>query len=177
MVLSKGAGKRSYHKEKGPAVGFLNLLQWLKFFKENPVSDEKAEIKLLTLEEANAALPKVVIVLKSLRELRDKVLRIQAQIEIEEMTGTDSEGRLSQSAQSAVTLLMDEFQAQTHHFEELLEDLFQMGAHLKDLNTGLIDFYSLRNKEVVFLCWKEGEPDIRHWHSLEGGFQSRQPLD
>ncbi len=118
--------------------------------------DEKADIKLLTLEEANAVLPKVRTVLKSLRELRDKVLRIQAQIEIEEMTGSDSEGRLSHAAQSAVTLLMDEFQAQTHHFEELLEDLFQMGAHLKDLSTGLIDFYSLRGKEVIFLCWKEG---------------------
>ena len=141
------------------------------------MSDEKAEIKMMTLEEANAALPQVRKVLKSLREIRDKVLRVQAQIEIEEMTGTDTEGRLSPNAQKAVTLQMEEFQVQTHRFEELLESLFQLGAHLKDLNQGLIDFYSLRGQEIVFLCWKEGESEITHWHSLEGGFQSRQPLD
>lgn len=141
------------------------------------MSDEKAEIKMMTLEEANAALPQVRKVLKSLREIRDKVLRIQAQIEIEEMTGTDTKGRLSPSAQKAVTLQMEEFQVQTHRFEELLESLFQLGAHLKDLNQGLIDFYSLRGQEIVFLCWKEGESEITYWHSLEGGFQSRQPLD
>jgi hypothetical protein len=141
------------------------------------VPEEQAEIKVLTLEEANASLPQVKVILKSLRELRDKVLRIQAQIEIEEMTGANSEGLLSLSAQKAVALQMSEFQAQTQHFEALLKELFDLGAHLKDLNIGLIDFFSLRNKEMVLLCWKEGEPEIQHWHTLEGGFQNRQRLD
>lgn len=141
------------------------------------MSDEKAEIKMLTLEEANAALPQIKAILKSLRNLRDRVLRIQAQIEIEEMTGTGSDGRLSPNAQNAITLQMDEFQVHTHQFENLLEELFEMGAHLKDLSTGLIDFYSLRGREVVFLCWKESEPKVEHWHTIDGGFQSRQPLD
>jgi len=141
------------------------------------VSDEKAEIKMLTLEEANAALPKVTLILKSLRELRDRVLRIQAQIEIEEMTGLGSDGCLTLKTQNAITLQMDEFQIQTAQFESLLEGLFQLGAHLKDLNRGLVDFYSLRDKEVVFLCWIEGESEIQHWHTIEGGFQNRRSLD
>jgi len=141
------------------------------------VSDEKAEIKMLTLAEANAALPKVTSILKSLRKLRDRVLRVQAQIEIEEMTGLGSDGRLTPKTQNAITLQMDEFQIQTAQFENLLEDLFLLGAHLKDLNRGLIDFYSLRNQEVVFLCWIEGEAEIQYWHTIEGGFQNRRSLD
>ncbi len=141
------------------------------------LSEEKAEIKMLTLEEANALLPQVRSILKSLRDLRDRVLRIQAQIEIEEMTGLGSDGRLTPAAQNAVTAQMDEFQVHTNQFENLLEELFQLGAHLKDLNRGLIDFYSLRDEEVVFLCWIEGESEIQHWHTIEGGFQSRQSLD
>jgi hypothetical protein len=141
------------------------------------VSEEKAEIKMLTLEEANALLPQVRTILKSLRDLRDRVLRIQAQIEIEEMTGLGSDSRLTPAAQNAVTVQMDEFQIHTNQFENLLEELYQLGAHLKDLNRGLIDFYSLRNEEVVFLCWIEGESEIQHWHTIEGGFQSRQSLD
>jgi hypothetical protein len=141
------------------------------------VSDEKAEIKMLTVEEANATLPKIRVILKSLRELRDRVLRIQAQIEIEEMTGLGGDTRLTPKAQNAITLQMDEFQSHTVQFENLLEDLFQLGAHLKDLNRGLIDFYSLRDQEVIFLCWIEGESEIQHWHTIEGGFQNRRSLD
>jgi hypothetical protein len=138
--------------------------------------NEKAKIKMLTLEEANALLPKVRLTLKSLREQRSVVLRTQAQIEIEEMTGTNSKEQLSPAAQAAITKLMEAFHYQTRQFEDKLEDLFQLGAHLKDLDTGLVDFYSRRGQEVVFLCWKEGEAEIRHWHSLQGGFQSRKPL-
>ncbi len=138
--------------------------------------NEKAKIKMLTPEEANALLPRVRLTLKSLREQRSVVLRTQAQIEIEEMTGTDPNQQLSPAAQAAITKLMEAFHYQTRQFEDKLEDLFQLGAHLKDLDTGLVDFYSRRGQEVVFLCWKEGEAEIRHWHSLQGGYQNRKPL-
>src|SRR5258708_17141599 len=131
--------------------------------------NEKAKIKMLTPEEANALLPRVRLTLKSLREQRSVVLRTQAQIEIEEMTGTDPNQQLSPAAQAAITKLMEAFHYQTRQFEDKLEDLFQLGAHLKDLDTGLVDFYSRRGQEVVFLCWNAGEPEIRHWHSLQGG--------
>ena len=140
------------------------------------MSKEKAKIKMLTLEEANALLPHVRLSLRSLREQRGVVLRIQAQIEIEEMTGTDSEGQLSTAAQAAITKQMETFHFQTKLFEEKLEDLYQLGAHLKDLDSGLVDFYSRRGQDVVFLCWKEGEAEIRHWHSLQSGFQNRKPI-
>jgi len=140
------------------------------------MSNEKAKIKMLTLQEANALLPKVRLSLKSLREQRGIVLRTQAQIEIEEMTGTDSNGQLTLSAQAAIAKQMDSFHLQTKQFEEKLEDLYQLGAHLKDLDAGLVDFYSRRGQEIVFLCWKEGEAEIRHWHTLQSGFQNRKPL-
>ena len=140
------------------------------------MSKEKAKIKMLTVAEANALLPHVRLSLRSLREQRSVVLRVQAQIEIEEMTGTDSKGHLSPTAQAAITKLMETFHFQTRLFEEKLEDLYQLGAHLKDLDTGLVDFYSRRGQEIVFLCWKEGEAEIRNWHGLQGGFSTRKPI-
>ena len=140
------------------------------------MSGEEAGIKWLTLEEANALLPQVHLSLKTLREDRSRILKTQAQIEIEEMTGADSNGNLSIAAQQAVTSLMDTFHAQTQTFEQDLEKLFHLGAQLKDLDGGLVDFYSRRGRETVFLCWKEGEAEILHWHTLQGGFQNRQPL-
>jgi hypothetical protein len=51
-----------------------------------------------------------------------------------------------------------------------------LGVQVKDLETGLLDFPSLRDGEEVLLCWQLGEDEIRYWHTLEGGFAGRQPL-
>jgi hypothetical protein len=145
-------------------------------FQEWAVPNEEAKIKMLTVEEANALLSQVHLILRSLREVRGLVLRTQAQIEIEEMTGTDSSGQITSAGQATITKLMETFHYQTRQFEEKLESLLQMGAHLKDLDLGVVDFYSRRGGEIVFLCWKEGEAEIRHWHTLQGNFKNRQSL-
>ena len=140
------------------------------------MAPEGAKIKMVTVEEANSLLPQVRLTLRALREKRSVVLRTQAQIEIEEMTGSDANGKLSGAAQAAISKLMEAFHYQTRQFEEKLDELFQTGAHLKDLDLGLVDFYHRRGNEVVLLCWKEGEDEIGHWHGLQGGYSTRQPL-
>lgn len=52
----------------------------------------------------------------------------------------------------------------------------QRGIQVKDIDSGLIDFYAMRGNEIVFLCWKEGEREVRAWHTLEGGFAARKPV-
>jgi hypothetical protein len=143
---------------------------------EGTMPHEEAKIKMLTVSEANALLPQIHLILRSLREQRTTILRTQAQVEIEEMTGINSKGEIMPASQMAIAKLMEAFHYQTRNFEEKLEELHQMGAHLKDLDKGIVDFYSQRGKEIVFLCWKEGEPEIRHWHKLQGKYQNRQPL-
>lgn len=140
------------------------------------MSNDETKIKMVTVEEANALLPQIRLSLKSLRNLRSVILRTQAQIEIEEMTCSSPKGDLSPRGQAAVTRYMEILQHQTGQFEEKLREMVQLGAYLKDLDTGLVDFYSRRSGEVVFLCWREGEAEIKHWHSLQGGFQNRKPL-
>lgn len=52
----------------------------------------------------------------------------------------------------------------------------ERGVLVKDLRQGLLDFYALSGDRLIFLCWRLGEPVVAHWHTLEGGFASRQPL-
>ena len=54
--------------------------------------------------------------------------------------------------------------------------LMQMGAIVKDLNSGLVDFYSKAGSREIFLCWKFGEPQLEYWHELETGFNGRKPI-
>jgi hypothetical protein len=42
---------------------------------------------------------------------------------------------------------------------------------------GQVDFASMHGERPVFLCWRKGEHEVRHWHELESGFDSRVPLD
>jgi hypothetical protein len=58
-----------------------------------------------------------------------------------------------------------------------IERLNDLGCLVKDLESGLVDFYALREGEVVFLCWQFGEPAVTHWHSLDGGFAGREPIE
>ena len=50
------------------------------------------------------------------------------------------------------------------------------GIVLRDLDSGLIDFPSVRDGREIYLCWIDGEDDIEFWHDLDAGFAGRQPL-
>jgi len=58
-----------------------------------------------------------------------------------------------------------------------LAQIDELGIEVKDLETGLVDFYSLRDDQIVFLCWAVDEPTVAYWHDLTAGYRGRQPLD
>jgi hypothetical protein len=54
--------------------------------------------------------------------------------------------------------------------------IHEVGALVKDLDEGLVDFPARRRGEEVLLCWRVGEEDVAYWHGLEEGFGGRKPL-
>ena len=121
-----------------------------------PESDPKS----LTLAQANAALPKVLQLVERLQELQRAMLDHEQQRE--ELTSTLARG--NGHSQNAL--------------EATFNQLSKCGAMLKDLESGLVDFYGERAGELIFLCWRLGEEmRVQYWHTLEGGFAGRQPID
>ena len=58
-----------------------------------------------------------------------------------------------------------------------VERIQRLGIVVRDIQSGLIDFPSMREDRVVHLCWKRGEPlEIRWWHEVDVGFAARQPI-
>jgi hypothetical protein len=51
-----------------------------------------------------------------------------------------------------------------------------LGAIVKDLDEGLVDFPASHEGQEVLLCWKLGEDEVAFWHGLEEGFAGRKPL-
>jgi hypothetical protein len=73
---------------------------------------------------------------------------------------------------------LEPFPERYHDLLEILESINREGIEVKDLEKGLIDFPAIRsNGDEVYLCWLIEEKDIRYWHSLEGGFKARRPVE
>jgi len=64
-----------------------------------------------------------------------------------------------------------------YEFYLLLEEILNFGAIVKDLNFGLVDFYSMHNGKEIFLCWKLGENNIKYWHEANSVFDERKPIN
>ena len=131
--------------------------------------DSQANPKIFTLEEANAVLPQAREALAGLRRQVTAVLAQEAAVDALEMiAGADAKTRLA----NEVALL----EARKTAAQQSFEAFERLGCHLKDLDAGLIDFYSWMDGEVVLLCWHEGEDGIRYWHTVEDGYAGRQPI-
>ncbi len=132
-------------------------------------------MKTFTLDEAQSLLPVLESLLK--RALEGK----QAAEEIEEKLAELSR-RIYLSGGMRVDLTQvarqrGEMEAHLQRVRETIAEIDSIGVQVKDMETGLLDFPFKLDEEVVLLCWKMGETTIEHWHTVDSGFQGRQPVD
>ena len=109
--------------------------------------------RLFTAAEAQRTLPLVRTIVRD-------ILALGAQAR-EVLSG--------RAAEPSVDELHDQLQ-------DLLAELSGMGCYYKDWNFqfGLVDFPALIDDEVVFLCWRSDEPELRYYHRIEDGYAGAQ---
>jgi hypothetical protein len=111
--------------------------------------------------------------LEDLRPLVAEVISARARlVELQPALAPVLEKLLGNGGSRLTAELLDTFE----RLRSAVRSIEAMGVLIKDLETGLIDFPSDRDGDVVFLCWRYGEPDVAHWHSIDAGFAGRQPL-
>ena len=122
--------------------------------------------RYFTLEEANEALVELRPLVGQMLEIRQELLDLQPELEpiLQKVLGNGG-GKVATQAVSYFERL-----------EELIGQIQQVGVELKDINSGLLDFSSLRDGRDVYLCWRYGENEILFWHEIDAGFAGRQPL-
>ena len=57
-----------------------------------------------------------------------------------------------------------------------VQQIQDLGAVVKDVDSGLVDFPAVHRGRDVLLCWRLGEDEVGYWHDLESGFAGRQEL-
>jgi hypothetical protein len=126
-----------------------------------------------TLEEARTVLPRVIPLLEQLRDAFVKLRALQSSFQAQSR-GASGDGSLVADPWAAGG--EDRMEVLNRGLRSAAGELDSLGIEVKDPERGLIDFYSERDGEVVYLCYLLGEPDIAFWHRLAGGFAGRQPL-
>lgn len=61
--------------------------------------------------------------------------------------------------------------------QSLVDHLASLGIVLRDLDSGLVDFPTVRGGEPAWLCWRLDDPDIGFWHSTREGYASRRAIE
>jgi hypothetical protein len=121
---------------------------------------------LFTPEEANALLEEIRPIVAEMLAAREQVLSLRPSLEgmLEKMIGNGGSRQAGELLEA---------------FERLRQAVLQIqakGVLVKDIQSGLLDFPSLREGKTVFLCWQYDEPVVAFWHELDTGFAGRKPI-
>ena len=128
-------------------------------------------MRLFTLEEANALIPKMEMIMAELQRC-GVALR-----ETLESVARASDRPLSEVDLSQLIAENPALAECTAEIERLVGEIEKCGAQFKGMDLGLVDFPAEIDGEVKLLCWQYGEKEIAYWHGLDTGFASRQPLE
>ena len=132
-------------------------------------------LKTFTLEEAQSLLPVVESLLK--RAIDGKQSAEEVESELPELARRIYLSGGMKVDVGRVARLRAEMENHLQRARESIAEIDAIGVQVKDFDAGLIDFPCRVDDQVVLLCWRMGEPTIEHWHTMEDGFQGRQPLD
>jgi hypothetical protein len=135
------------------------------------------EPRLYSVEEANRYVPKLAAIVIELRRLRDSVTKDKDLHDVEEIASHGTTGAAAQAARDTMDQLQKNIRRVERLFEKELKFFEETGCELKGIDPGLVDFYSDRDGELVYLCWMENETSIRFWHPLGGGYEGRHPIE
>jgi len=129
--------------------------------------------RTFTPEEANEALVELRPIVERMVQHRRSLTAAQVQ-QAELVTRIAGNG--GDMVPSDLHEAADTIQREAAAISECAERINAVGAEVKSLEEGLLDFPARRGDEVVLLCWKLGEDEIRYWHRVDEGFGGRKPL-
>lgn len=129
--------------------------------------------RLFTLDEANEALASVRPIVEEMVAHRR---RLAGADERRAVLAQRISGNGGDLAPSDVRQVEEAAQAAAAGVARCIHELHELGALVKDLDMGLVDFPARRGDEEVLLCWRLGEDEIRYWHGVDEGFAGRKEL-
>ena len=120
-----------------------------------------------SISDANKILPSVIKKFNYSKMLKNEIIKMEKQMSLDLTSKTSMEDYI---------ILKQKLNRKVTEFYQSIEDLESLGVVLKGLEQGLLDFPAKRFDEEIWLCWKEGETEIKFWHEKDSGFMGRKPI-
>ena len=122
--------------------------------------------KFFTVDEAQRALALVRRIVADIVAEYPHLLELQEMLEGIQQLGPVTEiHRLQRQIATSVSKLQD-----------YAAELDEIGVEIRDFTRGVVDFSAIQDGREVKLCWRFGEPQIRHWHEVGAGASDRKPI-
>ena len=137
-------------------------------------SSRERSVRLFTLQEANALLPRVRGIVARLQEIFGLFRHYAGEQDYPTALERSNGHPLPETP--AAMPSRQEVRALRTEADALVDEIVGLGIALKDVDQGLVDFPAVHDGRIVYLCWKQGEEEIGFWHELDTGFAGRQPL-
>ena len=131
------------------------------------------EERYFTVDEANEALVEVRPLTEELVAHRRALVDLQERQSALTTRIAGNGGNVEPSELQDVQERLDE---EVAGIARCVARIHELGALVKDLDDGLVDFPAQREGEEVLLCWRLGEDEIGFWHTLDEGYSGRKPL-
>jgi hypothetical protein len=132
-------------------------------------------MKTFSLDEAQTLVPVLESLMKSAMESKKSAETIAEELQQLNQRIFLNGGTMVRIAQTARRRAQQDKAVQS--VKDTLAEIDAIGVQVKDLDSGLLDFPCRLGEDIVLLCWKMGEPEIQHWHTMDSGFAGRQAVD
>ena len=120
-----------------------------------------------SISDANKILPSVIKKFNYSKMLKNEIIKMEKQMSLD---------LTSKTSMKDYIILKQKLNTKVTEFYQSIEDLESIGVVLKGLEQGLLDFPAKRFDQEIWLCWKEGETEIKFWHEKDSGFMGRKPI-
>ncbi len=134
----------------------------------------RVKLTLFTVDEANRTAEEIQPELEAMVQARRELGRVESRIDVLQLAIAGASADNPDAHELTAQLARRD--ALADRIRHGVERIHRRGCIVKDLERGLVDFYSLKGDRLIFLCWLMGETDVKHWHTLDGGFASRRPV-
>lgn len=135
--------------------------------------DEYTPARIFTVEEANARLPLVRVIVSDLMKLAAELSERRDRLS---QLSSKRPGGSSDVYQAEVEQVEQELEKESERLADYLRELLELGVEPKSAVGGLVDFPAIIEGKLAYLCWRFDEPEILYWHELDAGFAGRQSL-
>ncbi len=123
--------------------------------------------KFFTLEEANRSLVLVRKIVKDILSLYCRAKLIEEQYSV-----LDKE--IDKAQRSELKRKYQQIFSQLKIYER---ELREIGCHLRDWQTGAVEWPAILEDREIYLCWRMGESEIGYWHEAYESFAGRRKID